>query len=102
MREAGEKILMYTKDISKEDFLKDGILSYAIVKYIENIGEAAFKIDKEYKRKKPDIQWKGIEGIRHIFVHDYYIIDFNIVWDIAANRIELLLEDINSLILEEE
>lgn len=51
-------ILKHIQDKSKEDFLSDDLLCHAIVRSLEIIGEAAKKIDSEFKNEYPHIEWK--------------------------------------------
>ena len=34
-----------------------------------------------------DIEWEQIIGIRNVFVHEYFGVDPNIVWEIIRNDI---------------
>ena len=51
------------------------------------LGEAANNITREFAALNPDVDWKGIAGIRHKIVHDYADIDFDTIWDILQNDI---------------
>ena len=42
----------------------------------------------EFKEKPPAVDWKGIIGMRHVLVHDYYQISDEMVW--ATIQTELL------------
>lgn len=48
------------------------MIFYGLVKWVEVIGEAAYKITDETRAKRPDIPWKAIIGMRHVLVHGYY------------------------------
>lgn len=68
-----------------------------LVKMIEIIGEAASKISKETIDRNNEIQWKEIIGTRHILVHDYNTVDFNLLWEIIQKEIPVLKKQILSL-----
>jgi uncharacterized protein with HEPN domain len=38
-------------------------------------------LPQELRDQRPDIPWTEIIGMRHILVHDYFVIDIDIVWD---------------------
>ena len=80
--DSGSKILDYTKDLSFEDFLADSKTVDAVIRNFEIIGEAANLLPKEFKEKYPDIDWHRIRGFRNRIVHDYFGIDYTIVWQI--------------------
>ena len=80
--DSGSKILEYTKDLSFEDFLADSKTVDAVIRNFEIIGEAANLLPEEFKEKYPDIDWHRIRGFRNRIVHDYFGIDYTIVWQI--------------------
>lgn len=82
----------------REAFLADEILFDAVVRNIQNIGEAVRSLPPEIRDQRPDIKWKEILGLRHLLVHHYFGVDQEIVWDIASNRCPELLEAIEDLI----
>ena len=45
------------------------------------IGEAADAFPRDLRDQQPDIPWSEIIGMRHILVHDHFVIDTDIVWD---------------------
>ena len=54
---------------------------------LEIIGEAAKKISREYRSLHPVVNWRAITGMRDRLVHDYFGIDYEIVWDVVKNKI---------------
>ena len=46
------------------------------------IGEAACRFPEEFKEQHPGIDWYRIRGFRNRIVHDYFGIDYSIVWQI--------------------
>ena len=64
---------------------------------MEIIGEAANKIGEDFKTKNPQIDWKRIRGLRNRIVHDYFGIDYEIVWNIITDDLEELIFQIKSL-----
>ncbi len=72
---------------NKEIFLQDDVLKRAYVKSIEIIGEASNKISPDFKKKYPSIEWRKFSATRNHLVHGYFIIDYEIIWDIIENKI---------------
>jgi len=72
---------------TKDEVIHDEVLCRAIVRSIEVIGEASKKIDQEFKSDHPHIEWKKMAGTRDKLIHDYFGIDYDIVWDIIENKI---------------
>jgi uncharacterized protein with HEPN domain len=87
--------------LSKETFLNDPALKRAFVRSIEIIGEAVKKVAPELKQKYAKIEWRNIAGARDKLIHAYFVVDYEIVWDIAKVKIPVLKAQILS-ILENE
>lgn len=66
------------------------------VKQMEIIEEASNHISDEIKLKFSTIEWAQIIGMRNVFVHEYFGIDSNLVWDI----IEKDIPDLKEIIIE--
>jgi uncharacterized protein with HEPN domain len=80
-------ILQYTEQKSKEEVINDEVLCRAVVRSLEIIGEATKKLDDEFKSIHNHIEWKKIAGTRDKLIHDYFGIDYDIVWNIIETKI---------------
>jgi len=98
MLESCERILEYTKGLSLEDFRKNYLVVDAVVRNFTIIGEAAGRIPDDFKRKHSEIDWDRIRGFRNRIVHDYFGIDYQIVWLIVENNIPELRDLIKNII----
>lgn len=76
-----KNILVYTKDISKEEFAKNTIIQDAVIRNFEIIGEATKKISLDFKQVNYDVPWKEMAGMRDKLIHDYIGIDIQVIWD---------------------
>jgi len=85
-----KKILRYTEGMSFDAFLKNEIVIDAVIRNLEIIGEAAKKIPEDIKNSNSDIPWKRMIGLRNIVVHEYFGIDFEIIWQIATKNLPSL------------
>ena len=50
------------------------------------------------KKQNPQIPWKQIEGMRHIMVHDYFKVDWEIVYTTARDHVPKLKPQIQSIL----
>jgi uncharacterized protein with HEPN domain len=69
-----------------ESFLQDEVLKRAFVRSVEVIGEATKKVPDETRSEFPTLEWKKMAGMRDRLIHDYGGLDYQIVWDVAANK----------------
>ena len=98
MLESCERILEYTQGLSFEDFKKNYLVVDAVVRNFTIIGEAAGRIPENFKETHQDIEWDRIRGFRNRVVHDYFGIDYQIVWLIIENNIPELRDLIKKII----
>ena len=98
MKEAAEKILKYTQGLSFEDFLADDKTIDAVVRNFEIIGEASLRIDEDFRLENPQIEWRKLRGFRNRIVHDYFGIDYEIVWSILTQDLEELVFQLDQLL----
>ena len=99
MLESALKIKRYTTNLNFDSFLNDDKTIDAVVRNFEIIGEAANRIDPDFRIVNSEIEWNRIRGFRNRIVHDYFGIDYEIVWTIIENDIENLIEQIETAIL---
>jgi uncharacterized protein with HEPN domain len=85
-----------------DTFLEDETLKRAFVRSIEIIGEASKKLPEDIKKLQPDIEWRKAAGMRDRLIHNYFGVDYMIVWDVAKNKmpqlkagLQILLEKIH-------
>lgn len=97
MLEVAEKIVRYTEGMDYEKFTADEKTIDAVVRNFEIIGEAANRIDDDFKEVHPELDWNHLRGFRNRIVHDYFGIDYEIVWSIITQDLPGYKEAISSL-----
>ena len=80
IQEALEKLEKFTRGMNFEAFAKDDKTSFAVIRALEIIGEAARKIPKSVRSRYPDIPWQDMAGMRDKLIHDYFGVDLRVVW----------------------
>jgi len=95
--ESAYRILAYTEGQSFDDFTKDNKTVDAVIRNFEIIGEAANRLPEEFKERYPEIDWHRIRGFRNRIVHDYFGIDYSIVWTIKEMFLPLMIAQLQPL-----
>lgn len=75
---------------NSESFIRDATLKRAFVRSIEIIGEASKKVPPDMKARYADVEWRAIGGMRDRLIHDYFGVDYDIVWDVVRNKVPVL------------
>ena len=94
---ATDFILRHTKGITFEEFDADELRYFAVIKNLEIIGEASYKLTKEFIAAHPEIKWKLIIGLRHVLVHGYYQIENILAWEIVQKDLVPLQKQIKEI-----
>ena len=96
--DSAEKILIYTYDLTYDDFTADSKTIDAVVRNFEIIGEAANRLPESIKENNTQIDWFKIRGLRNRIVHNYFGIDYYIIWSTKEDYLEGLITQIKLLI----
>src|SRR5437868_14064709 len=88
------KIQRYTAGMTFEQFTVDEKTADAVARNFEIIGEAANRLPNEFKAQHTNIDWDRIRGFRNRIVHDYFGIDYSIVWKIIETFLPELIRDL--------
>lgn len=94
-------VLNAVKGKEKDFVINDPVLSRAIIRSLEIIGEASAKVDPDFKLQHPQVEWKKMSNTRHRLIHDYFGVDYDIVWDIITSKLPDLEQTIQAIISED-
>lgn len=95
--ECTQKIERFTAD-GKSRFLEDDMVQDAVIRNLEIIGEAAKRIDEDYRAAHPDIPWRALAGLRDVLIHQYEGVDLERVWAIVEKDLPPLKRAIAELL----
>jgi uncharacterized protein with HEPN domain len=82
MIECCKNIFEYTKGINFDNFMSDRKTIDAIIRNFEVLGEAAKRISEDVRLSNTEIEWRRIGDFRSVIIHDYFGINYNVVWKI--------------------
>ncbi|MBM3326612.1 MAG: DUF86 domain-containing protein [Calditrichaeota bacterium] len=98
IQESCHKIQRYTAGFTLETLTGDEMRLEAVVRNIEIIGEAVKHIPEEIKLNYPDVNWKSIRGMRNIIVHEYFGLDYDMIWSVIQEFIPKIETQINAIL----
>lgn len=67
----------------RDAFEKDELIQTWILHHLLILGEATARVTDEFKERHPEIAWSQIIGMRNVLVHDYFVIDLDVVWRVV-------------------
>jgi uncharacterized protein with HEPN domain len=80
-----------------KEIRSDPVLSRAVARSLEVMGEAAKQISPEFKARYPDCPWEEMAGMRDVLVHRYFGIDWEIVRDVLEKELPALEEILTAI-----
>jgi uncharacterized protein with HEPN domain len=98
MLDYARKARTLLKGRTRGDLDEDELLSLALTRVVEIIGEAATRVSHESQQDYALIPWPQIIGLRNRLVHGYDAVDFEILWDIIHSDIPPLIEQLEAII----
>src|SRR3989304_6491303 len=96
--ESVNNVQSYVASLSFNDLIRDRMRLDAIIRNFEIIGEAGSKIPQEIKDKYSSVEWRKISGFRNVLAHEYFGIDYEIMWEIIKNKLPNLQKDTKSIL----
>lgn len=93
-------LVAQSADLERSEFLADETLTRAFVRSIEIIGEATNHVPDDFRGQHPEFEWRAIAGMRDRLIHGYFGVDYELVWDVARNKLPLLRDKLFDLLRE--
>ena len=79
--ECAEKIERFTRG-GREEFLREELIQDAVIRNLEIIGEAAKRVDENYRAVHSQIPWRGMAALRDVLIHQYEGIELDRIWGV--------------------
>ncbi len=98
MLEAMEAIEKFVEGVDFDNFQKNDMVSSAVIRKFEIIGEAAKKVPDTIRNKYPEIPWKEMSGMRDRLIHFYFGVKYSLVWQTVKDIIPSIKPLISKII----
>lgn len=100
--QAIERAERYMAPLQDEEALRhDDLAQDAIVRNLEIIGEAAARVladAPEFVAAHPQIPWRDMRGIRNKVIHEYFAVDWGVVWGTVKIDLPVLERQIEAVL----
>jgi uncharacterized protein with HEPN domain len=96
MLDSARVALMLAKGKTREDLTRDIGLVLALMKSVENIGEAAGKLSDRFRDEHATIPWDRIIGMRNRLIHAYCDINRDILWQTVVEDLPFPIQQLEA------
>lgn len=96
-----KRVQEYTAGLDFDHFQGDYKTVDAVIRNFEVIGEASKNLPKHFKDKYTYIPWEEMYRLRNRISHEYFGIDYKIIWDIATKQLPANYNDIKKILKRE-
>jgi len=100
MLDAARDAVTYAAGRTANELARDRVLTLALVKCIEIVGEAASKVSPPTHASYAEIPWADIVGMRHRLIHAYFDIDFDRVCDTISTDLPPLISKLEMILVD--
>ena len=95
-------LVTHSATITFQQFIEDDLINRAYLRSLEIVGEASKKVPDEIRYKYREVNWRGMMGLRDVLIHEYFQVDYEVVWEVLQNDVPLAKEWIDLIIIEEK
>jgi uncharacterized protein with HEPN domain len=93
-REAAE----LARERTRAELDANRLLHLALSRLVEIIGEAASRVPGEVQERHPELPWREAIGARNRLIHGYDFVDLDILWEIVATDLPLLVTQVEQVL----
>ncbi|MFA5803931.1 MAG: DUF86 domain-containing protein [Melioribacteraceae bacterium] len=85
-------------NLTYDSFVESEIYTRAFSRSIEIIGEAVKNLSQNFRNENSDIDWKKISGMRDKVIHQYFSVDYDLIWDAVINKLPAIEKKIKEIL----
>ena len=93
MVEAAQEVAGWLDGVTRERWDSDSILRNAVLYKLLILGEIARSLSEELREKYTRIPWRAVRGFRNVAVHQYFGVDWAVVWKLAMDEAPKLKDE---------
>jgi len=97
MLDSAQEAVDLIREKSRSDLDSNRVLSLALVRLMEILGEAANRVTIATRQQIPNIPWSQIVSLRNRLIHGYDTINMDILWKILTDDLPPLIDQLEKL-----
>lgn len=98
MRDHAQEAIDLLANQTEQALSENRTLQLAVTRLIEIVGEAANRVNEDFRQLHPNLPWRQAIGMRHILAHGYDIIEYAVIWDTVHNNLPPLVRQIKAIL----
>ncbi len=98
--DAAENAERFLAGMGIDEFLADAKTSYAVIRALTIIGEAAKRIPPSVRKQYPEIPWRAVAAMRDKVTHDYFGVDLRRVYETVRREIPELRRAVERMVTD--
>lgn len=96
------RINEYIGEMEFAEFKRNYLIVDAVVRNFEIIGEASKNIPERIRHKYPSVPWRKMIGLRNLISHEYFGVDYEMIWTITKENLPQNKIDIQMIVEAEK
>jgi uncharacterized protein with HEPN domain len=96
--DACRDVVQFLSGVTLDDWAGSRILQFAVLQRLTVIGEAARQIEIAVRERYPQVPWRDLGAFRNLAVHDYFAVEWPLVWAIATRDVPALGRQVRALL----
>jgi uncharacterized protein with HEPN domain len=89
--EAGQDARRFVRGKSAEEWFDDEVVRWAVIARLTAVGEAANQLSPALRERYDGVPWRKIIAFRHVAVHEYFAVEWQVVWQIVERQLPELI-----------
>lgn len=98
MLDSARESVRFAATRQRSDLDSDRLLTLGLLKCVETVGEAAYRITRNYRDAHPQIDWEALIAMRHSLVHDYHAVDLDALWNTVTVDLPALIPSLEQIV----